>query len=189
MAIIYGLIGYIILLGIWGIVSYLVYEFSKAIKQPWPINGLAGFSGFLFVIYQFYIFGWFLFVTYSLASSGQWVLALLFFFFLGGFIVSINNFLASLFVSIPAILSESYEEKMRPKYSTYNDNPHSNEELIVDPYQEALNIVGQKGMASTVILQNEMGISYAEANEHLKRMQDDGFIGPQNGTEPRDVYL
>jgi DNA segregation ATPase FtsK/SpoIIIE, S-DNA-T family len=62
------------------------------------------------------------------------------------------------------------------------------EGLIDDVYEKAKQTIFHKGMASTSLLQTALGIGYPRARKFIQMMEDEGIVGPPNGSKPRDVY-
>ncbi len=58
-----------------------------------------------------------------------------------------------------------------------------------EAYEEAKKIVVQYQKASTSFLQQTMGVGYPKAAKIINRLEQNGVVGPQNGSKPRDVYI
>lgn len=59
-----------------------------------------------------------------------------------------------------------------------------------DPkYQEAKQLIMQSGKASASFLQRRMQLGYSRAARLLDAMEAEGFIGPQEGSKPRQVLV
>lgn len=59
-----------------------------------------------------------------------------------------------------------------------------------DPeYERAVQAVLNEGKASTSLLQRRLGIGYSKAARIMDEMEDNGVIGPQNGSKPREVLI
>ena len=58
-----------------------------------------------------------------------------------------------------------------------------------DTYREALQLVINNGGASTSFLQRRLRIGYGKAAALLDRMEDEGIIGPKNGSKPREILV
>jgi DNA segregation ATPase FtsK/SpoIIIE, S-DNA-T family len=56
-------------------------------------------------------------------------------------------------------------------------------------YEKAKALVVQYQKASTSFLQNRMGIGYPKASKIIMQLEEEGIVGPANGSKPRDVYL
>ena len=54
-------------------------------------------------------------------------------------------------------------------------------------YDEAVRIVVEMGKASTSTLQRRLRIGYGRAARLLDIMEDDGIVGPPDGSKPREV--
>ena len=55
-------------------------------------------------------------------------------------------------------------------------------------YLEAKNLVIQYQKGSASFLQQMMGIGYPKAARIIQQLEEEGVVGPQNGSKPRDVY-
>lgn len=63
-------------------------------------------------------------------------------------------------------------------------------EAINDPlYVQAKETVIHAGKASATLLQRRLSIGYARAAKLLDALEDQGVIGPQDGSKPRDVLI
>ena len=56
-------------------------------------------------------------------------------------------------------------------------------------YDEALAFVKESQKASTSLLQRRFGIGYNRAARIIDQLEDNGVIGPANGSKPREVYI
>ncbi len=56
-------------------------------------------------------------------------------------------------------------------------------------FVEALKIVEDTRKASASYLQRRLSIGYNRAARMIERMEDMGYIGPQQGSKPRDVFI
>jgi DNA segregation ATPase FtsK/SpoIIIE-like protein len=62
-----------------------------------------------------------------------------------------------------------------------NESPiHEEEEL----YHAAIKIITERGYASTLVLQQRLGITYRQAMNLIDRLEEDGLIGPAHGFRP-----
>jgi DNA segregation ATPase FtsK/SpoIIIE, S-DNA-T family len=68
-------------------------------------------------------------------------------------------------------------------------NIKSKEDSEVESYQEAKRVVVAHQKASTSFLQQMMGVGYPKAAKLINKLEQNGVVGPQNGSKPRDVYL
>ena len=58
-----------------------------------------------------------------------------------------------------------------------------------DFYEEVKQYVISKQKASTSLLQTKFSIGYAKAARMIDRLEEEGIIGPGNGSKPREVYV
>ena len=64
------------------------------------------------------------------------------------------------------------------------------EERIHDPlYDKAVELVAEAQKVSTSMLQRRLNVGYNRAAKLVERMEEEGAIGPANGSKPRDVYV
>lgn len=66
---------------------------------------------------------------------------------------------------------------------------YDNDEPAVDEtYDRAKEIAFTKGSVSTSMLQTALGIGYPRARKFIELMEEEGCVGPSNGSKPREVY-
>ncbi|MDR1969893.1 MAG: DNA translocase FtsK [Candidatus Nomurabacteria bacterium] len=58
-----------------------------------------------------------------------------------------------------------------------------------DEYRDAVRVVIEAGKASTSLLQRRLRIGYSKAARIMEEMEENGIIGPQDGSRPRDVLV
>jgi len=58
-----------------------------------------------------------------------------------------------------------------------------------DEYRDAVRAVVEAGKASTSLLQRRLRIGYSKAARIMEEMEENGIIGPQDGSRPRDVLI
>jgi S-DNA-T family DNA segregation ATPase FtsK/SpoIIIE len=58
-----------------------------------------------------------------------------------------------------------------------------------DVYERAKNLVIQNQKASTSFLQQMLGVGYPKAAKLIYKLEEEGIVGPANGSKPRDVYV
>jgi S-DNA-T family DNA segregation ATPase FtsK/SpoIIIE len=56
-------------------------------------------------------------------------------------------------------------------------------------YDPALAIVAESRNASISYLQRRLKVGYNRAARMIEQMEEEGVVGPQEGTRPRDVYV
>ncbi len=83
----------------------------------------------------------------------------------------------------PQYLIESFE-KIR-----LIDSSRDTEAELDSLFEEAKNIVFSTGNASTTFLQRKLKIGYARAASIMDQLEDQGIIGPQDGSKPRAIYF
>jgi S-DNA-T family DNA segregation ATPase FtsK/SpoIIIE len=52
-----------------------------------------------------------------------------------------------------------------------------------------MDIVIEKGKASTSLLQRALGIGYSSAAHIMDRLEKEGIIGPSRGAKPREILV
>jgi len=83
----------------------------------------------------------------------------------------------------------------RPSYidieeSLTNDEDTAEMEEAADElFQEALKIIEETKKASASYLQRRLSIGYNRAARIIELMEDMGYIGPQIGSKPREVFI
>ena len=58
-----------------------------------------------------------------------------------------------------------------------------------DEYRDAVRVVVEAGKASTSLLQRRLRIGYSKAARIMEEMEENGIIGAQDGSRPRDVLI
>ncbi|MCA9685068.1 MAG: hypothetical protein KC457_22990, partial [Myxococcales bacterium] len=59
-----------------------------------------------------------------------------------------------------------------------------------DPlYDKAVQIVADTQKVSTSMLQRRLNVGYNRAAKIVERMEEEGVIGPANGSKPREVFV
>ena len=66
----------------------------------------------------------------------------------------------------------------------YYDSGLSGEDLL---YQKALDLIFETKKASASFLQRRFSIGYNKAARLIERMEKEGYVGPQNGSKPREI--
>jgi len=56
-------------------------------------------------------------------------------------------------------------------------------------YNQAVKLVVEGGMASVSVLQRRLGLGYTRAARIIDMMEQDGIVGPYQGSKPRDVLV
>jgi DNA segregation ATPase FtsK/SpoIIIE, S-DNA-T family len=64
------------------------------------------------------------------------------------------------------------------------------EDKVFDPlYDKAVQIVAETQKVSTSMIQRRLNVGYNRAAKIVERMEEEGAIGPPNGTKPREVFV
>ncbi|MBI5874676.1 MAG: DNA translocase FtsK 4TM domain-containing protein [Deltaproteobacteria bacterium] len=85
----------------------------------------------------------------------------------------------------PVFDKEIAEAKLEDKNSAEN-NEEDNEEFN-RRYDEAVNIALQMGQISTSYIQRRLRIGYNTAARIIEKMEEEGVVGPSQGSRPREV--
>jgi len=56
-------------------------------------------------------------------------------------------------------------------------------------FVEALKIIEETRKASASYLQRRLSIGYNRAARMIEKMEELGYIGPQQGSKPRDIFI
>lgn len=78
------------------------------------------------------------------------------------------------------------EEKL--KYALAGNN--NNENVSTDPlYEDVKRCVIKERKASSSFLQRKFGIGYSKAARYIDMLEEEGIVGPENGSKPREVLV
>jgi S-DNA-T family DNA segregation ATPase FtsK/SpoIIIE len=86
-------------------------------------------------------------------------------------------------------------KKYRPQYIDISESVEETEEQIAENsdgdelFVEALKIVEETRKASASYLQRRLSIGYNRAARIIELMEDRGYVGPQQGSKPREVFI
>ena len=99
-------------------------------------------------------------------------------------------------------LSEHEVEAVTDYVKTLGEPDYLDDEIFMDEseiledngdddplFDEALQIVVQTGKASASYLQRRLQVGYNRAARMIETMEARGYIGPQNGSKPREVLV
>ena len=90
--------------------------------------------------------------------------------------------------STPDYLAEDiFEEPVQESDGGEDDIDVSDEDSDEVLYEKAKEIVYERKMASASFLQRRMKIGYNRAARIIEMMEDNGIIGPANGSKPREI--
>lgn len=81
----------------------------------------------------------------------------------------------------------NYENEIIEQVNSYNDNNISEE--TDELFQDALKLVVDAGQASISMLQRRLRIGYSRAARLIDDMEAQGFVGPHEGSKPRQVLI
>lgn len=87
-----------------------------------------------------------------------------------------------------ALLQYLILEQMRVQRRNYSPNP----QLIEEPdtlLPRAVEIIKKYDTASASFLQRKLFIGYARASRLLDKLEEAGYVGPANGSEPRKILI
>jgi DNA segregation ATPase FtsK/SpoIIIE, S-DNA-T family len=69
-----------------------------------------------------------------------------------------------------------------------SDYHNENDTIVDEVYDRAKEIAFIKGAVSTSMLQTALGIGYPRARKFIELMEEEGCVGPSNGSKPREVF-
>jgi DNA segregation ATPase FtsK/SpoIIIE, S-DNA-T family len=69
-----------------------------------------------------------------------------------------------------------------------SDYQNENDTIVDEVYDRAKEIAFIKGAVSTSMLQTALGIGYPRARKFIELMEEEGCVGPSNGSKPREVF-
>ena len=69
------------------------------------------------------------------------------------------------------------------------DAQESRGEDVDEMFDQAVAIVSETRNASISYIQRRLKIGYNRSARIIEQMENDGMVGPQEGTRPRSVYL
>jgi S-DNA-T family DNA segregation ATPase FtsK/SpoIIIE len=92
------------------------------------------------------------------------------------------------FLDLRSEEEKAEEEKLKVALGGNTNNATSNGSY--DPlYEEIKNLVLIERKASTSFIQRKFAIGYNKAARYVDMLEDDGIIGPENGSKPREVLV
>lgn len=80
----------------------------------------------------------------------------------------------------PQYVEEIEEEAKKPSFKKFEKD---------EVYGEAVRCVLDTGQASVSMLQRRLGLGYTRAARLIDMMEDDGIVGPYQGSKPRDIMM
>jgi len=80
----------------------------------------------------------------------------------------------------PDFVSEIIKVESKTKGKTFEKD---------EIYEEAVKLVLQTKQASVSMLQRRLGVGYTRAARLIDMMEDEGIVGPYQGSKPRDILL
>ena len=82
-------------------------------------------------------------------------------------------------------LIKSFDDMPKEEFESTKEDLDSKDSL----YEKALEIVSTSKNASTTFLQRKLKIGYARAASLMDELEENGVIGPQDGSKPRKVLI
>ena len=73
------------------------------------------------------------------------------------------------------------------KETTYKEESNNNSKDVL--YDEILNYAIRMGQISASIIQRKYSIGYNRAARIMEQFEEQGIVGPANGSKPRDVLI
>ena len=96
----------------------------------------------------------------------------------------INAVIDAVATSEPQFVKELVQLKTKDAQA---DGPNLNDRDEL--YEGAVDVVVREGRGSVSLLQRALGIGYGRAARLIDYMEEDGFVGPYNGSQAREVLL
>jgi S-DNA-T family DNA segregation ATPase FtsK/SpoIIIE len=85
----------------------------------------------------------------------------------------------------PDYLDESFFEEDEVPESDYDEGDDDNSDEAL--FEKALRIVVERQGASASYLQRRLKIGYNRAARLVEQMEDEGYVGPPQGSKPREL--
>ena len=89
-------------------------------------------------------------------------------------------------IEIDAIIGRSYKEcllvieALRVEFKKFEKD---------EVYEEAVKLILETKQASVSVLQRRLGLGYTRAARLIDMMEDEGLVGPYQGSKPRDILM
>lgn len=83
---------------------------------------------------------------------------------------------------------EEKAEDEKLKYALSGNNNNEND-FVDSLFEEIKCFVIKEGKASTSFLQRKFGIGYSKAARYIDMLEENGIVGPENGSKPREVLI
>lgn len=96
-----------------------------------------------------------------------------------------NSQFTDIMIQLKETRNEIYEKNDQAKSFESGDMEGINDEL----YEQAKEDIIESGKASTSFLQRSIGIGYSRAAKLMDTLEEQGVIGPSNGSKPREVLI
>lgn len=90
----------------------------------------------------------------------------------------ISNFIKS--QRGPAYVEEILEAQKRQSFKKFEKD---------EVYEEAVRVILETGQASVSMLQRRLGLGYTRAARLIDMMEDEGVVGPYQGSKPRGILM
>ena len=85
---------------------------------------------------------------------------------------------------------EEKQKEEQLKFALEGNNKDEGNDAAVDPmYEEVKRFVIKEQKASSSYLQRKFGIGYSKAARFIDMLEEEGIVGPENGSKPREVLV
>lgn len=85
---------------------------------------------------------------------------------------------------------EEKQKEEQLKFALEGNNKDEGNDGAVDPmYEEVKRFVIKEQKASSSYLQRKFGIGYSKAARFIDMLEEEGIVGPENGSKPREVLV
>ncbi len=98
----------------------------------------------------------------------------------------INAVIDSVSTTEPQFVKELVHLKTSDEADTASENHLGDRDEL---YEAAIDVVVREGRGSVSLLQRALGIGYGRAARLIDYMAEDGFVGPYNGSQAREVLI
>lgn len=90
------------------------------------------------------------------------------------------------FLDLRSEEEKAEEEKLKYAFMGNTNNSNENVDLM---YEDIKSFVIKEQKASTSYLQRKFGIGFNKAAKYIDKLEENGIIGPENGSKPREVLV
>ena len=96
-----------------------------------------------------------------------------------------NSQFTDVMIQLKETRNEIYDKNDQTKSFEDGDMDGIDDEM----YERAKEVVTETGKASTSFIQRKLGVGYSRATKLMDTLEEQGVIGPENGSSPREVIV